>query len=376
MPSTILSRCQRFDLRAISIKELVDASPASPPPRRSRSTRRPVSPSPATRREHAGRREHPRPARLVRRGDGHRGEGDRDARDGARVGAARHHRRLIAGDCRRGLELIDDRVGGQGAHPLSRTGSATCGRSCSPIRSAGTNTRRASRPSRGRRSRITGNGSRSTGYSTCSTCSQRRRGGCGSLALVGLAFLKARARGNSPRWGNCWRRSASSRERLGGRTAAPPRAAAADGPAAGAVRGDPAAVHRQPGGGKEGTAGSPHRVPPQEAVSHPARPRGARSRVCPAREAAERRPAHDAPGAEQGRPRGRCCDEVGGAAGARAGSWHDVLDRVGMVRPMLKSCLIEGTPVAFEDGSTSGSSFPRSAPTSATRWSTPAARGS
>ncbi|MEI6633693.1 MAG: DNA polymerase III subunit gamma/tau [Chlamydiota bacterium] len=30
--------------------------------------------------------------------------------------------------------------------------------------------------------------------------------------------------------------------------------------------------------------------------------------------------------------------------------WHEVLDRIAVVRPMLKSCLIEGSPAAFVDG--------------------------
>ncbi|NLW94760.1 MAG: DNA polymerase III subunit gamma/tau [Chlamydiae bacterium] len=362
VPSTILSRCQRFDLRAISIGELVDhlaRIAASEKIKIDEEARFAI----ARYAQGSMRDAESILDQLVSFAEG-TVTGEKVI---AMLGMVRESvlrditEALIAGDCRRGLELIDaiasegkeltlffsDWIGYLRSILLSRTlggdehAAGLSAESWKAVKDYG------ERFALDRLLYVLDLFTKAEG---------RMRRSLSPRILIELAFLKAARSGELASVGELLEKIRLLEERLGGRDG---------GPAPGGRGGRP--PRPEPSGGdpppfiarsreaerKERPSG-PHRVPPQEAVSHPARPRGAVAvPIPPAGGEPRERPAHDAPGAEQNpgaasRPAVAMKSEELLARVREI--WHDVLDRVGMVRPMLKSCLIEGTPVAFEDG--------------------------
>ncbi len=361
VPSTILSRCQRFDLRAISVGELVDhlaRIAASEKIKIDEEARFAI----ARYAQGSMRDAESILDQLVSFAEG-TVTGEKVI---AMLGLVRESvlrditEALIAGDCRRGLELIDA-IASEGKE-LTIFLSDWIGylRSILLSRTLGGDEHAAGLSAESWKA-VKGYGERFTldrllyVLDLFTKAEGQMRRSLSPRILTELAFLKAARSGELASVGELLEKIRLLEERLGGRDDGPGGGPGGRPPGPEPSGSDPPAfIARSREAERRERRSTPQRTPSKDAAPRPAQTQGAAaSPIQPAGGEVRERAADGTPGAgtnagPASRPAVTLTSEEMLARVREV--WHDVLDRVGVVRPMLKSCLIEGSPVAFEDG--------------------------
>ena len=336
VPATILSRCQRFDLRAITDHEIVE--------RLGRITKEEKIPidegacfAIARYAQGSMRDAESILDQLISFADGEITEENVIAMLGLVRGSVLKEmtEAMITGDCRAGLERIDA-IASEGKDlKLFLSDWIAYLRLMLLVRTVGGDERRAGLPpdmwkSVAEQSERIPLDRLLHVIDLLSRADGQMRNTLSPRILIELAFLKAARSVDLASVGELLRGIRDLEKRLGGGgTDAPPSDGGRPQVPPGGER-DADAPRAQGGGPAPRT---PER-PPHAGGAGRDRAKGALPEGADARRTA---PAAPAPKAEEMLARVR-------------GVWQEVLDRVAVVRPILKSCLIEGTPVSFEEG--------------------------